>query len=53
MNYLITHPDFPPFLTNWFDYPNHFIEGMVIYDMTDQTYTVDGRNWEDIRIDRL
>jgi hypothetical protein len=53
MRYLITHPDEKPFLTNWFDYENNYIENMIVYDLQNATYTVNGIDWIDIDIDNL
>lgn len=53
MQYLITMPDEPPFLTNWYDFPNNFVEGMVIYNLTNFTYSYDGKTFIDIPEDHL
>lgn len=42
-----------PFLTNWFDYLNHFTEGMVVYNLINQTYTTDGITWLELSVDNL
>ena len=53
MNYLIIQHGHAPFYTNWFHYPNHFIEGMTVINLLSDTYTTDGRNWNDIAQDHL
>jgi hypothetical protein len=55
MRYLITTKNEPPFLTRWFEYENHFNPelGMIIYDLSANTYTTDGINWLEIEIDHL
>ena len=53
MKYLVMHPDYSPFLTNWFDYQNHYIEKMVIYNLINQTYSRDGITWLELSIDNL
>jgi hypothetical protein len=55
MRYLITCDVQEPFLTNWFDAENNFNKevGMVVYDSYKNTYTTDGINWNEIKIDSL
>lgn len=53
MKYLITHPDFLPFFTNWFDAENNFTEGMVVYNLMAGTFTTDGIIWVEIEEDSL
>ena len=55
MRYLVTTLDQPPFLTKWYQFENHFVEGvgMIIYDLADKTFTKDGTTWEPIEFDRL
>lgn len=53
-DYLITFSDGrKPFLSKWYSYENNWIEGMVVYDLYDSTYTLDGINWIDIIEDTL
>jgi hypothetical protein len=53
MRYLITTKDnFQPFLTKWFE-PENFTPGMVVYDLAEKTYTIDGENWLEVDIDYL
>ena len=53
MRYLITHPEHQPFFSQWFEYNNHYIEGMIIYDLMDKSYSKDGIIWIGIEIDHL
>ena len=55
MNYLVTVKGEEPFYTDWFDSKNFFNHeiGMVIYNLYDKTYTVDGENWNAILFDSL
>ena len=52
MRYLVTTEGYPAFLTKWFDPKNHFIPGMVVYDLAENKYTTDGKNWNEIKIDQ-
>lgn len=42
-----------PFTTNWFEYENHYVEGMTVYDLWNGRYTEDGINWKDLPEDHL
>ena len=53
MIYLVTHPNYAPFLTNWFDSENHFTEDMVVYNLLNNTYTTNGIEWIELNIDNL
>jgi len=53
MRYLITTKEHEPFLTKWFDPENHFIPGMIVYDLEEIKYTTDGNNWHEIKVDHL
>lgn len=53
MRYLVTHPDFIPFFTNWFDAENNFTDGMVVYNLVSRKFTIDGRAWFEILEDSL
>ena len=33
------------FKIEWYDYGDHFVEGVVIVDMLDKEFTTDGVNW--------
>ena len=33
------------FKMEWYDYGDHFVEGVVIVDMLDKEFTTDGVNW--------
>ncbi len=56
MRYLVTTKEvYPPFLTMWFDFENHFDTDseMVVYDLVENKYTEDGETWHKIGIDNL
>ena len=55
MRYLITTKGNDPFFSSWFDYENHFNKDleMVVYDLFNCVFTLDGNNWHDIEIDHL
>jgi len=55
MRYLITMNGNPPFLTKWFEYDNHWQDGinMVVCDLQNLTYTQDGKTWHPIEQDQL
>lgn len=53
MRYLIINLKEKPFLTNWFEPENHFIIGMVVFDLLEDKYTMSGELWHDIEIDHL
>lgn len=55
MRYLITTTTHAPFLTEWYDFENHFNQdlGMVVYDLLNQKYTNNGYTWFEIQIDHL
>lgn len=55
MRYLITFSNnqHPPFFTEWYDKKNHYTRGMVIYDIVNQSYSVDGETFTKIEIDHL
>lgn len=52
--YLITFPTKgpkeEPFLTEWFDIENNYVEGMVVYDLKNCMY-YKGEKWIDIEHD--
>ena len=53
MKYLIYKPEHEPFYTNWFDAENNFAEGMVVFDLINNSYTSDGIVWREIESDHL
>lgn len=56
MRYLITTNNTEaPFLTDWFEPENYFNIniGMVVYDLEDQSFTMDGVEWHPIDEDHL
>ncbi len=54
MRYLVTTQDYkPPFFTMWFEYENHYQNGMIVYDLFNSLYTTDGKTWEPVETDQL
>jgi len=53
MRYLVIPKEGEPFLTNWFDYPDKYIEGSTVYDLPNYQYTIDGFTWKLITLDHL
>lgn len=55
MRYLVTFDDDKngAFLSKWFDYENFYRSGMIVYDLSNFTYTTDGENWTPIPEDHL
>lgn len=54
MRYLIVFKDGgDPFYTQWFQYENHFIKGMIVFDFSENKWTDDGVSWQEIKIDHL
>lgn len=53
MTYLITTPNNPPFLTYYYDFINHFTDGMVVYNLITKQYSYDGKTFIDIEEDHL
>lgn len=55
MRYLITTGEIKPFFTDVFDPKNHFNYeiGMIVYDLKNHCYTVDGITWNEIEFDHL
>ena len=53
MNYLITYHlnRYPPIFTNEYDFENHYMPGMTVYDLVQKKYSTDGLNWMDIDLD--
>ena len=52
LKYLVTIPNHPPFITNYYSL-NFFIKGMTIYNLLSRTFTTDGKTWKDIEEDFL
>ncbi len=54
MDYLIVTDTNEPFLTNWYN-PENFDEAdnMVVFNLKKWEYTVDGKNWNEIKQDHL
>ncbi len=53
MNYLVLPETLDPFYTNWFDAENNFVDGMVVFNLLNHTYTTDGINWYKVKQDHL
>lgn len=39
--------------TNWFSVENTYCEGMIVFDLFQRVYTVDGKEWRAIEEDHL
>lgn len=52
MNYLILIEG-EAFYTNWYDFENNYVPGMVVFNLLTHQYTTDGAFWEDIEQDHL
>lgn len=50
--YLIYH-DQKAFYTDWFEFENHYLPGMVVFDLMRAMFTNDGNQWQDITQDHL
>lgn len=58
MKYLIIYEDPTTgekgaFLTQWYQYENHYQPGMMVIDRTQGIITFDGEIWQDIEKDSL
>lgn len=55
MQYLIITKEHNPFLTNWYQYENHWVEGsfLMVFDTINYKYTKNGKDWLDIELDHL
>jgi hypothetical protein len=55
MRYLITTNTHEPFLSDYFDAENCFnaSDGMVVYDLESNEFTIDGIKWKLISEDHL
>jgi hypothetical protein len=53
MNYLILTPGYEPFYTNWFDVENNYVPEMVVFNLLNHTYTINGTDWYPIFQDHL
>jgi hypothetical protein len=53
--YLITSVDgnTKPFFTNYYSYENNYVDNMIVYDLFNSEYTIDGINWLEIDEDHL
>ena len=52
MNYLIIHNG-EPFYTDWFMAENNFVQGMIVINLRQAEYTIDGTTWIQIKQDNL
>lgn len=52
MKWLIIHNE-KAFYTNWYDYVNNYVDGMIVIDNINHQYSTDGRNFYDIEEDHL
>jgi len=41
------------FYTNWYDYKNHYVEGMTVFDLSSHSFSTDGWNFIKIKEDNL
>ncbi len=53
MQYLIHPKGLEPFLTKWYDFENHYVTGMIIYDLWHEEYSVDGKTFIKMQTDHL
>ena len=51
--YLIVDTAGPPFFSKDYDFENHYIDGMIVFDLLKQLYTKDGYRWVEIEVDHL
>jgi hypothetical protein len=52
MRYLI-YINNESFYTDWFDYDNHYLNGMIVFDLMTHHFTTDGKTWLEIKQDHL
>lgn len=52
MEYLILHEG-KAFFTKWFQYENHYVKGMIVFNLVTCEYTTDGIIWKTIEWDHL
>ncbi len=41
------------FLTNYYDYENHYKPGMIVIDSSRASVSFDGQTWEEVQEDHL
>lgn len=51
--YLIVPAFGVPFLTIWYDYDQHYEQGMKVFDFRTMMFTSDGITWNQISRDQL
>jgi hypothetical protein len=52
MTYLIIYKNTASY-TNWYDYENNYIEGMIVVNLLSDKFTIDGINWNEVKQDHL
>ena len=53
MRYLIIVSNSFAFYTDWYDYENDYISGMVVVDRVKHVISFDGQAWKEIQEDHL
>ena len=53
MEYLLIYPNNKPFISVYYDYENHYVDGMLVFNLTNRTYSSDGINLKEIEADHL
>lgn len=52
MNYLIIYQG-KAFYTNWYDYENNYVLGMIVINLFTVKISFDGKTWNEIEEDHL
>lgn len=52
MRYLIIHNK-KSFYTNWYDFGNNYVEGMIVIQLHDERISFNGKDFTDIPYDNL
>lgn len=42
-----------PMMTHWFDPKNHWLKGMVVVDIINYKFMVNGKTWQELPVDHL
>ena len=53
MRYLIIAPEHDPFYSKWYEYENHYVDGMIVADLEFDMFTANGKDWIEIEEDHL
>ncbi len=54
MRYLIVFSDGTlPFYTKWYDFENNFVQGMTVFNLSENTYSTNGKYFVEIPEDHL